>query len=61
MNKTVRKKSAEDTLTSKKIKRIPVNRIREKAFENYLKRGRIPGNEVEDWLRAEKELKASTR
>ncbi len=32
-------------------------RIARRAFELYLERGQAPGREVEDWLRAERELK----
>ena len=32
--------------------------IRQRAHEIYLARGGTPGNELEDWLRAEQELKA---
>jgi hypothetical protein len=31
-------------------------RIRRRAYEMYLERGAEPGLEVEDWLRAEREL-----
>jgi Protein of unknown function (DUF2934) len=30
--------------------------IRRRAYEVYLERGDLPGNEVDDWLRAEREL-----
>ena len=30
--------------------------IRNRAYEIYLQRGTQPGNEVEDWLQAEREL-----
>lgn len=30
--------------------------IRDRAYEIYLQRGRQPGHELEDWLRAEREL-----
>ena len=32
--------------------------IRRRAYEIYLERGAQPGHELEDWLRAERELKA---
>jgi hypothetical protein len=39
--------------------------IQKKAFELYIKRGRVPGNEWVDWFEAEKivnaELKKSKR
>ncbi len=31
--------------------------IRQRAHEIYLARGGTPGNELEDWLRAEEQLK----
>ena len=33
--------------------------IRIRAYEAYVKRGRIDGFDLEDWLQAEKELKES--
>jgi hypothetical protein len=32
-------------------------RIRKRAYELYVERGREPGKELEDWLRAEQELR----
>ena len=32
------------------------DKIRERAYELYEKRGRIDGNEVDDWLLAESEI-----
>ena len=32
--------------------------IRRRAYEIYLERGAEPGHELEDWLQAERELKA---
>jgi hypothetical protein len=37
---------------------ITENDIRLRAYELYLERGAIPGNEVDDWLQAERELQA---
>ena len=31
-------------------------KIRQRAYELYLQRGRSPGHELEDWLQAEREL-----
>lgn len=31
--------------------------VRRRAYELYLERGAAPGNELDDWLRAEKQLK----
>ena len=32
--------------------------IRERAYELYVERGRTPGSENEDWIRAEQEVRA---
>jgi Protein of unknown function (DUF2934) len=32
--------------------------IRQRAFEIYLKRGQTPGDDLLDWLQAERELRA---
>jgi hypothetical protein len=32
------------------------DRIRERAFEIYEKRGNKPGNDMQDWLRAERQI-----
>ncbi len=31
--------------------------VRRRAFEIYVERGNTPGDEIDDWLRAEMELK----
>ena len=31
-------------------------RIRRRAFELYIKRGKVPGHELDDWLQAEQEI-----
>ena len=33
--------------------------VRHRAYEFYLKRGANPGDEVSDWLQAERELQAN--
>jgi hypothetical protein len=33
--------------------------LRNRAYEIYLKRGPNPGNEIGDWLQAEREIKAT--
>ena len=33
--------------------------VRHRAYELYLKRGATPGDEVGDWLQAERELQAN--
>ena len=37
-------------------KEISKEDIAQRAYEIYVQRGREPGNAVEDWVRAEKEL-----
>ena len=32
--------------------------VRERAYEIYLARGGVPGQEMEDWLQAERELRS---
>jgi hypothetical protein len=39
-------------------KQISKEEIAHRAYELYLERGGEPGNDVQDWLRAEKELGA---
>jgi hypothetical protein len=34
--------------------------VRRRAYEIFVRRGRTPGREVEDWLEAEQELKSHT-
>lgn len=35
-----------------------IEQIRQRAYELYLFRGEQPGSELEDWLEAERELRA---
>jgi len=35
--------------------------IRLRAYEIYLERGSLPGNELDDWLQAERELESAAR
>jgi hypothetical protein len=35
-----------------------VDEIRNRAFEIHLKRGSTPGSDMDDWLNAEREIKA---
>jgi len=37
------------------------NRIKERAFELYESRGREPGQDEQDWLRAEQEILSKER
>jgi len=38
---------------------VSENDVRLRAYELYLQRGSTPGNDVGDWLQAERELRAS--
>ena len=38
--------------------RAPEEEVRRRAYELYEQRGRMPGCECEDWLRAEQEIAA---
>ena len=39
---------------------IPIDqRIRQRAYELYVQRGRIDGHDLDDWLQAECEIKAT--
>jgi hypothetical protein len=38
---------------------VSENDLRHRAYEIYLNRGPNPGNEIGDWLQAEKELMAN--
>ena len=40
---------------------VPINledEIRRRAYEIYVQRGSVPGNESEDWLTAEREVRS---
>jgi len=51
----VRKRAA-----PKKTARPPTDEeIRVRAYHRYLERGGVPGGDFDDWLEAEKDLKAS--
>jgi hypothetical protein len=38
---------------------ITEDHVRLRAYELYVQRGAIPGDEVSDWLQAERELRAN--
>jgi hypothetical protein len=40
---------------------IPQSEIAARAYERFLKRGRVHGRDLEDWLHAERELLAEAR
>jgi Protein of unknown function (DUF2934) len=56
-------KSPAPTATkSKAAKNAPTHEeIAFRAYQIYLERGGAPGNELEDWTRAERELKKSSK
>jgi hypothetical protein len=33
--------------------------IRARAYQIYIERGRVPGHDLDDWLRAEREIKSN--
>jgi hypothetical protein len=37
---------------------VSPDRIRERAYENFEKRGRTPGHDLQDWFRAERQILA---
>ena len=59
-----------DTLITAKAKRAPKPRalsvtianddIARRAYDLYLARGREPGHDVDDWMNAERELRATS-
>ncbi|GEM_PF-1700814 len=57
---TSRKTTAKKAATKKIIMKHPddyTTRIRQKAYENYLNKGGYHGDDMADWLKAEKEIK----
>ena len=57
---TSRKTTAKKAATKKIIMKHPddyANKIRQKAYENYLNNGGHHGDDMTDWLKAEKEIK----
>jgi hypothetical protein len=48
---------AQDRAIESSVRQVPSHEeIRRRAYEIYLERGDRPGDELEDWLRAEREL-----
>jgi hypothetical protein len=55
--KVTRDEHIEDETTSTEIGNpAPQEEIRRRAYEIYLERGEQPGCDLDDWLRAEREL-----
>ena len=48
-------------ITSQTLLTVSVADIAERAYQLYLKRGRVDGFDREDWRSAERELKAPAR
>jgi hypothetical protein len=53
---TTTKTTKEVAMTERR--ELSVQEISDRAYELYLQRGGEPGKDVEDWVRAEKELSA---
>jgi hypothetical protein len=51
----------ESTTQIPEVEQVPLERIAERAYALYLARGAADGHEVDDWLRAETELKGGER
>jgi hypothetical protein len=56
--KTLKKTGSNGATPIEAVAQSPLGdeRIRARAYELYLERGDRPGNDVEDWLRAEREV-----
>ncbi len=50
------KRSKSSNPTQRERNRSPIEEIQQRAYEIYLKRGKEPGHQLEDWLQAEREL-----
>jgi len=61
MKMRAKKDSSMKAVTQVGRSRGPVTeeQIRQRAYEIFLARGAAPGQDIEDWLRAERELQAS--
>lgn len=46
------------TLLKQKLRSPTSEQIQKRAYEIHLARGGVPGRELDDWLQAERELKA---
>ena len=62
--KTVKKKTARKAIPGKPRKKAPqinlqsfLEEVRKGAYELFLQRGSAHGNDLEDWLKAEKKVK----
>ena len=62
--KTAKKKTARKAVPKKPVKKAPqinlqdfLEEVRKGAYELFLRRGSTHGNDLEDWLKAEKKVK----
>ena len=62
LDKQMKKENSSLRLTLKSVpKRRPSEeRVRQRAYEIFQARGSVPGQELNDWLQAECEIKAET-
>ncbi len=56
---TEQRSSLSATHRESKRKSITEDDVRRRAYELYLQRGGAPGNDLADWLQAERELRAN--
>jgi hypothetical protein len=65
VEKKVKNNRATVTVNDKRTQAITpeklVNEIKQRAYEMHVKRGGMPGFELDDWLAAEREIKAKYR
>ena len=54
--KSTGSKSSKDTPATSPEKLV--DEIKKRAYEIHLKRGKTPGSDMDDWLKAEREIKA---
>jgi hypothetical protein len=59
--KTTKKRVVSNKKSGKSKKMISEEDIRQRAFEIYMGNGNFPHNELDDWFRAERELRESEK
>jgi hypothetical protein len=52
------RQQADDSRNSSRPMEAPRDEIARRAYERYEERGRQPGQDVDDWLQAESDLRA---
>jgi hypothetical protein len=55
--KTRKRRIARSGKVENTVKTVSEEDVRKRAFEIYLENGSVSHNEIDDWLRAERELK----